>query len=100
MKWKHKNVEVTVDEITGLFYFKIKGMMYKAESLNSAYKIIDEKKADYYNITKKDLDNLYAKLNNREKDFVSAMIDELKRHDGNPYCELGLTDEFEFIISK
>ena len=74
------------------------GKKYKEESLNKAFAIISEDREDYYNITKKDLENLYAKLNSREKDFVSAMINELDRHDGNPYCELGLTDKFEFNI--
>lgn len=98
MKWNYKNVEVTIDEDDGLFYFKIEGKEYFEESLAKAYKIISEKRSEYYNITERDLKNLYAKLDSREKDFVKAMIEELDRHDGNPYCELGLTDKFEFNI--
>ena len=100
MKWNYKNIEVTIDEDDGIFYFEIEGKQYKEESLAKAFNIISEKRSEYYNITKRDLDNLYAKLNSREKDFVSAMIEELDRHDCNPYCELGITDEFEFNIQK
>ena len=100
MKWNYKNVEVTIDEDDGLFYFEIGGKEYSEESLNKAKEIIDEERIEYYNITKKDLDKLYAKLDSREKDFVRALMEELDRHDCNAYCQIGITDEFEFNIQK
>lgn len=100
MKWNYKNVEVTIDEDDGLFYFEIEGKKYKKESLAEAFKIISKEREVYYNITERDLKTLYAKLDGREKDFVRALIEELDRHDCNPYCELGITEEFEFNIQK
>ena len=100
MKWNYKNVEVTIDEDDGLFYFEIEGKKYNEESLSNAFKIISKERETYYSITKRDLDNLYKKLDSREKEFVRALIEELDRHDCSPYCEIGITDEFEFNIQK
>ena len=100
MKWNYRDVEVTISE-DGFFCFKIEDEEHNVESLSKAFEIIETyKNREYYNITREDLENLYKKLDDREKAFVRALIEELDRHDENPYCELGITDKFGFNIQK
>ena len=97
MNWNYKNVIIEIGE-DGKFYFSINGKTEKADSLEIAKSLIKLSLKEYYTFSKKDIDKLCKKLDNRESEFVKSLIDELSRHSCNAYCEMGITDEmlFEF----
>ena len=97
MEWKYKNVTITVTEATGKFKFSVNGVVRLTNSLDSAKDIIDSILKDYYTFNKQDIDNLCKKLNKREAEFVTEMIEEIKHHTDNAYCEMG-TSSMWFII--
>lgn len=96
MEWEYKKVKILLEEETGLFTFfnQEKKMIERDISLGGAKRRIDEIHKSYYDFTFKDIKVLLKKLNDREKDFVVSMIKELKIHESNAYCELGLYNEF------
>jgi hypothetical protein len=96
MEWNYKNVVITVDSYDGKFYFSIRNVNYVEKSLEFAKSKIDEILKDYYTFSKKDIDNLCKKLNEREAEFVRALINELNIHRDNAYCEIGLSSEMLF----
>jgi prefoldin subunit 5 len=92
MEWNYKKVIIKV-ESDGKFYFSIRNVIYVEKSLESAKSKIDEILKDYYTFSKKDINNLCKKLNEREAEFVRALIAELECHYDNAYCELGIYNE-------
>lgn len=95
MEWNYKNVIITV-ESDGKFYFSIKEKEHVANSLELAKSKIDEILKDYYTFSKKDVDNLCKKLDKREAEFVRALINEIRVHGDNAYCEIGISSEMLF----
>lgn len=99
MEWNYKNIIIRV-ESDGCFYFSINGKGDVSYTLNSAKEKIDKALEFYYTFTKSDITKLFKKLDRREQEFVQNLIDELKRHGCNAYCEIGWSDEFLFSIKE
>jgi hypothetical protein len=97
MEWNYKKVTIAVDS-DGMFNFSINENVYIDSSLESAKSRIDIILKDYYTFSKKDIDILCKKLNKRESEFVRALIEELKCHEYNAYCEIGISDEMLFMF--
>ena len=95
MEWNYKNVIISI-ESDGKFYFSLNGKVIIEDTLEEAKRRIDELLEDYYNFNDKDIDKLCRKLDKREAEFVRALIEELKRHEFNAYCEIGISDEMLF----
>lgn len=95
MEWKYKNIIITV-ESDGKFYFSINGEVNIKNTLESAKFRIDELLEGYYTFNDKDIDKLCRKLDKREAEFVRALIEELKIHESNAYCSIGISDEMLF----
>lgn len=95
MEWNHKNVIIRI-ESDGKFYFSVNGEVNIENTLESAKYRIDALLKDYYTFNEKDIDKLCKKLDKREAEFVRALIEELKLHDFNAYCEIGISDEMLF----
>ena len=95
MEWTYKSVIIRV-ETDGKFYFSINGEVHIEDSLDFAKHKIDNLLKDYYTFSKKDIDKLCKKLDKREEEFVRNLIDELKNHEFNAYCEIGISDDFLF----
>lgn len=95
MNWIRKGIEITVNQ-DGMFEYSIYGKKYTSPSLSQAKEKINEITKEYYNFTMADLKCLLKKLNNREKEFVLAVINELEEHSDSAYCELGVNLDFNF----
>lgn len=95
MEWEYKKIIVTV-ESDGKFYFSLNGKVNIEVTLEEAKRRIDELLEGYYTFNDKDIDKLCRKLDKREAEFVGALIEELKRHEFNAYCEIGISDEMLF----
>lgn len=95
MEWEHKGVKITVD-YDGRFCFNQNDVAYHEYSLNDARHKIDQLTEEYYNFTEKDKERMLKKLDRRERDFVTQLMEELKRHSFNAYCEIGISDEMFF----
>lgn len=95
MEWIYKKIKITI-ETDGKFHFRIKNSDYKRKSLEDAKSCIDNELSEYYTVDSRFLSVLLGKLNSREQDFVKNLIHELWLHDNNAYCELGITEGFEF----
>lgn len=95
MEWEYKKITITINE-DGFFYFTIKDKTYSRASLEDAKDLIDFELKHYYMFKASDINNLCKKLNERESEFVKALIKELKRHESNAYCEMGILDEMLF----
>lgn len=95
MEWIYKKIKITI-ETDGKFHFRIKNSDYKRKSLEDAKSCIDDELSEYYTVDSRFLSVLLGKLNSREQDFVKNLIHELWLHDNNAYCELGITEGFEF----
>lgn len=95
MEWKYKNVTIEVD-YDGTFIFTYNGYCYSESTLSFAKNKIDELTKKYYVFTEEDKKRMFKKLNERERDFVSKMIDELKCHQDSPYCDLDIYDDIHF----
>lgn len=97
MEWNYKNVIISI-ESDGKFYFSVNGKVNTEDTLESAKLRIDELLKDYYAFNAKDIDKLCSKLDRRESEFVKALIEELKLHEFNAYCEIGISDGMLFKI--
>ena len=95
MEWNYKNVIISI-ESDGKFYFSLNGKVNIENTLEEAKRRIDELLKDYYTFNDKDIDKLCRKLDKREAEFVRALIEELKLHEFNAYCEIGISDEMLF----
>lgn len=95
MEWNYKNVIITVKS-DGNFYFSINGEVNIKNTLDSAKVRIDNMLKDYYTFNDKDIDKLCKKLDKRESEFVRALIEELKMHEFNAYCEIGISNDILF----
>lgn len=95
MEWEYKNITISVCS-DGIFYFNHKGKGDCANTLIDAKRKIDVLTEGYYNFTEKDISRMLKKLDEREKDFVTSLINELNRHSSNAYCEIGISDEMLF----
>ena len=97
MEWFYKGKNINVDE-QGLFSYEHDGKRYNNDTLSGAKYWIDEQMKDYYNITKNDVKTLLNKLNDRERTFITTVLNELKNHEYNAYCELGVNMDFKYEI--
>ena len=95
MEWEYKKIIITV-ESDGKFYFSLNGKVNIEDTLKAAKRRIDELLKDYYTFNDKDIDKLCKKLDKREAEFVRALIEEIKRHVFNAYCEIGISEELLF----
>lgn len=95
MEWNYKNVIISI-ESDGKFYYSLNGKVNIENTLEEAKRRIDELLEDYYTFNDKDIDKLCRKLDKREAEFVRALIEELKLHEFNAYCEIGISDEMLF----
>lgn len=86
--WERKGVKIAI-EADGLFHFTIGNEHYSKRSLMDAYNKIDELKKNYYTFTENDWRKMLEKLDDREKEFLSAMKDAFLEHGNNAYCQLG-----------
>ncbi len=99
MKWEYKKHTIEVND-DGLFAFTtIDGIHCTRATLCEAKQAIDINMKMYYNMTQEQYKMLLNKLTDKEKDFVKSMVDELRIHEDNPYCELGLC-HFDFTLPK
>ena len=88
MIWTYLGEKIDVKE-DGLFY--VKGEFF--ESLAKAKSHIAQQKKSYYNFSHKDIDNMFKKLSNKEKDFLKHFAAAYRCHLSNAYCSLGNTLE-------
>ncbi len=95
MEWNYKNVIISIEN-DGKFYFSVSKKAHTVDTLEAAKHIIDELSESYYTFNDKDIDKLCGKLDKRESEFVRALIEELKLHEFNAYCEIGISDEMLF----
>lgn len=99
MKWEYKKHTIEVNE-DGFFTFTtIDGTHCSHATLCEAKQSIDTYTKMYYNMTQEQYKGLLDKLTDKEKDFVKSMVDELRIHENNAYCELGLC-RFYFTLPK
>lgn len=99
MKWEYKNHTIEVND-DGLFTFKtVEGLYHSRATLCEAKQSIDIFMTAYYNMTQEQYKQLLGKLTDKEKDFVKSMVDELRIHEDNAYCELGLC-RINFTLPK
>lgn len=97
MKWEYKKHTIEVNE-DGFFTFKTAdGTHCSRATLCEARQSIDIDMDLYYNMTQEQYKKLLNKLTDREKDFVESMVEELRIHEDNAYCELGLR-YFDFTL--
>lgn len=99
MEWNYKNVIIRIEN-DGRFYFSINDNVNVTDTLNAAKEKIDKTLKDYYTFNKSDLDKLYKKLDKRERELIENLINELNIHASNPYCSIGISDEFLFSITE
>lgn len=101
MGWEYKKIKILFDEENGLFTFfnQEKKTIERSESLKEAKRRIDEIQKGYYNFTFEDIKALLNKLDDREKDFVIDLIEELDVHDDNCYCEIGIHNSLHFSFN-
>ena len=92
MEWIYKNIRISINTEGG-FFFNVRGKDFSTTSLGEAKEIISEILASYYTFTQKDMDKLLSKLDNREKELVKSLYQEIEKHIDNPYCQLGICDE-------
>ena len=95
MNWKYKNIEISIDG-EGEFIFVFNKKFYYNNSLNEAKRERDSLTESYYLITEKDIKSILKKLDKREGEFVSYMIDELHHHIDSAYCEQGVSGDWVF----
>jgi hypothetical protein len=95
MKWEYKNHTIEVNN-DGLFAFKTAdGLYHSCATLREAKELIDKLMAGYYNMTQEQYKKLLDKLTDREKDFVTSMVIELRCHKFSADCELGVNMDFK-----
>ena len=93
--WNYKGLEIEVTG-DGLFEYNFQEKYYQENTLENAKNSIDKVTKSYYTINDHDYKTLLSKLNNREKHFINAIIEELISHANSAYCEQGLDLDFEF----
>ena len=86
--WTYLGEEINVN---GDGLFCVKGELF--ESLAKAKSYIVQQKRSYYNFSHKDIDNMFKKLSNKEKDFLKHVAEAYRCHLYNAYCSLGNTLE-------
>ena len=86
--WIYLGEEINVN---GDGLFCVKGEFF--ESLAKAKSYIAQQKRSYYNFSHKDVDNMFKKLSNKEKDFLKHVVKAYRCHLYNAYCSLGNTLE-------
>ena len=86
--WTYLGEEINVN---GDGLFCVKGEFF--ESLAKAKSYIAQQKRSYYNFSHKDIDNMFKKLSNKEKDFLKHVAKAYSCHLYNAYCSLGNTLE-------
>lgn len=86
--WTYLGEEINVN---GDGLFCVKGEFF--ESLATAKSYITQQKRSYYNFSHKDIDNMFKKLSNKEKDFLKHVAEVYRCHLHNAYCSLGNTLE-------
>ena len=94
--WTYLGEEINVN---GDGLFCVKGEFF--ESLAKAKSYIE--KRSYYNFSHKDVDNMFNKLSNKEKDFLKHVVKAYRCHLHNAYCSLGNTLEdfdvdFDYLV--
>ena len=89
MEWIHKNIKISINT-ENRFFFCIRGKDFSTKSLEEAKEIINKALDSYYTFTQKDMDKLLSKLDNREKELVKSLYQEIKKHENTAYCELGI----------
>ena len=77
MKFYYKRIEIIVDG-RGFFVFKFGFKEYSYGTLDEAKREIDSLSSRFYKFSVDDYENLLSKLNDRERFFVSDMVEELK----------------------
>lgn len=92
MEWIYKNIKIVVYS-DGSFVFKYKDSEYTYYSLREAKSKIDSLVSEYYTFTQKDMDKLMKKLDNREKELVRSLYQEIDKHTNNAYCEIGICED-------
>lgn len=79
MKWEYKKHTIEVDE-DGFFAFTtIDGIHCSRATLCEAKQSIDINMKMYYNMTQEQYKKLLDKLTDKEKDFVTSMVKELRK---------------------
>ena len=86
--WTYLVEEINVN---GDGLFCVKGEFF--EFLAKAKSYIAQQKRSYYNFSHKDIDNMFKKLSNKEKDFLKHVAKAYSCHLYNAYCSLGNTLE-------
>lgn len=98
-KWEYKGVVISITP-DGDFAFSFLNTKYSWDSLNDCKKHIDNLTKESYRFTLDEIDRFYNKLSSKEKCLIKQMIKELHIHSDNAYCELGITDNFDFDLSE
>lgn len=92
MEWIYKKIKIEISS-DGRFQFNFKGTSFYTNSLNEAKSLIDKGTSSYYTFTQEDMDKLLSKLDNREKELVKSLYQELGCHRNNPYCDRGVSPD-------
>lgn len=95
MEWKYKGITIYITR-EGNFNFMFNGKAYECDTLRKAKKLIDEKTAAFYKMSRSDMSKLLNKLNNKERTFVAQLISELGLHANTNYCDAGISEDFLF----
>lgn len=95
MEWEYKGITIDVT-FEGKFSFKFDGKVYECNTLRKAKKLIDEKTAAFYKMSRSGMSKLLNKLNNKERTFVIQLISELGLHANANYCKAGISENFVF----
>ena len=96
---EYKGVTIICNE-DGYFIANIEGKDYIEVSFQDIKEVIDNQLKKDFTITKKDWQNLINKLSPKETRFISNLVREVNCHSYDPYCNLGITDGFDFDISE
>lgn len=99
MEWTYKDIKITICE-DGYFYFTYNGKITKSNTLSEAQYKINDVTEKYYTFTKADFTKMFKKLDNRERNLVKSLIDELNLHSDNAYCEIGISNDFLFSFEN
>ena len=98
-KWEYKGVVIGITP-DGKFTFSFLNTKHSWESLNKCKEHIDDLTKEFYTFTLAEIDRFYNKLTSKEKCLIKQMIKELHIHSDNAYCELSITDNFNFDLSE
>lgn len=91
--WKYLKEKISINE-DGLFVIEGENSLNaKFESLKSTKKWIADRKKVYYDFTHEDINNMLAKLSEREREVIIHIAKAYNCHLDNAYCALGNTME-------